>query len=91
MSLSKLEQETIILFNEDEKIANIQTYNGALKRKLSDLCVTRPNEAVHTRTDQYGGMYFTIPKKWVKVNAGVILSDEQRSAMAERAKQRFSR
>lgn len=91
MSLSRLEQETLIGFNEDEKTADIQTYNGALKRKLTTLCKNRPEEAKHIRTDQYGGMYFTVPKKWVKVNAGVILTDEQRAEYSERAKQRFSR
>ena len=92
MSLSRLEQETLISFNEEDKIADIQTYNSALKRKLTALCVSRPEEAKHIRTDQYGGMYFTVPKKWVKVNAGVILTDEQRekkSAIAKALRNRF--
>ena len=44
MSISRLEQETIINFNEAEAIASICTHNGALKRKLAALAKTRPAE-----------------------------------------------
>lgn len=89
MSISRMEQETAILFNEDEATASVQTYNGALKRKLAALCKSRPEQVKHVRTDEHGGMYFTIPKKWVKVNAERILSDDNRAKMAERARARF--
>ena len=45
MPVSKIEQETVILFNEAEAAASVYTYNGALKRKLTGLCATRPTEA----------------------------------------------
>ena len=35
MSISRLEQETIIGFNEAEATASVYTHNGALKRKLA--------------------------------------------------------
>lgn len=51
MSISRVEQETVILFNEAETIASVYTYNGALKRKLRGLCETRPHEARQTKDD----------------------------------------
>lgn len=90
MSLSRVEQETIILFNEAEATASVYTYNGALKRKLSGLCEARPEEARQTKDDGRGGLTFTVPKRWIKVNAGPILTDEQRQALRERAQARFT-
>jgi len=73
MSISKIEQETVILFNEAEANASVYTYNGTLKRKLSGLCSTRPEEARQTKDDGRGGLTFEVPKRWVKVNAGLGL------------------
>ena len=42
MSLSRMEQETIINFNEAEPTATIYTHNPALRRKLELLCEQRP-------------------------------------------------
>jgi hypothetical protein len=43
-NLSRIEQETVILFNEAETTATIETHNGRLKRKLDRLAAERPNE-----------------------------------------------
>lgn len=89
MSISRVEQETVILFNEAETIASVYTYNGALKRKLCGLCETRPHEARQTKDDGLGGPTFEIPKRWVKVNASRILTEEQKEERAERARAVF--
>ena len=34
MTLTKYEKETIILFNEGEETAHIQTYNAGLRKRL---------------------------------------------------------
>ena len=86
MSISKIEQETVILFNEAEANASVYTYNGTLKRKLSGLCSTRPEEARQTKDDGRGGLTFEVPKRWVKVYAGPVSTEEQRQAMKERAR-----
>ncbi len=86
MSISKIEQETVILFNEAEANASVYTYNGTLKRKLSGLCSTRPEEARQTKDDGRGGLTFEVPKRWVTVNAGPVYTEEQRQAMKERAR-----
>lgn len=84
MKLSKYEQETIITFNENEKEANVYTYNSNLKKKISALCQERPEEAKQIADDERGGLTFEIPKKWVKVNPGRILTEEQREELRER-------
>lgn len=90
MPVSKIERETIILFNEAEATASVYTYNGALKRKLSGLCEARPTEARQTKDDGRGGLTFEVPKRWVKVNANRILTAEQKEERAERARAIFS-
>lgn len=90
MSISKIEQETVILFNEAEASASVYTYNGALKRKLTGLCHTRPTEARLTKDDGRGGLTFEVPKRWIKVNASQLLTEEQRQTRAEAARTRFS-
>ena len=84
--LSRIEQETIILFNEAEPTASVYTYNGALKRKLTGLCETRSAEVKQTKDDGRGGITFEVPKRWVKVNASRILSEKQKKERAELAK-----
>lgn len=84
--MTRLEQETIINFNEAEATATIYTHNAALCRKLEALADQRPEEAKRGRVFKDGGREYIIPKRWVKVNAGPMYTDEQRRAMAERAK-----
>lgn len=90
MSLSRIEQETVILFNEADALASIYTYNGALKRKLSGLCAARPDEAKQIKDDGQGGLTFEVPKRWIKITASRILTEEQRMVRSERARAIFS-
>lgn len=76
MYIPKEERETIITFNEKDETASVYTMNGALIRKLDGLAQTRPD----------GAQEYEVPKKWVKVNAGPVLTDEQRKAKAESAR-----
>ena len=89
MSLSRVEQDTIIRFDEAEATASVYTYNGALKRKLSGLCATRPTEARQIKDDGRGGLTFEVPKRWIKINASRILTEEQKKERAERARAVF--
>lgn len=86
MSISRLEQETIINFNESEPLATIYTHNGALKRKLAKLAEERPAEVRRSRSFPEGAEEYTIPKRWVKVNASRILTTEQKADIAARFK-----
>lgn len=73
-----LERETIILYNEEEQTADVFTYNVALQNKLVNLKVKVD------RDNGYGGMSFTVPKRWVKVSPPRRMSEEQANAAAER-------
>lgn len=85
-NLTREEQETIIIFNEAENTAHITTFNSALIRKFLALCEARPNEATVKGPSSINEYIFYIPKKWVKVNATLILSDDQKKALSERGK-----
>lgn len=66
MELSKIEKETIILFNEAEPTAHITTANRALRRKLEKLCSETPL-ITRIREDENFGEYIC-PRKWIRVN-----------------------
>ena len=58
MTLTKYEKETIILFNEGEDTAHIQTYNAGLRKRLAafskkhpDLCRLEKSFAQGTQTE----------------------------------------
>ena len=87
MSLSKLEQETIILFNEEDSTAEVDTCNKALIRRLDSFC-TKSADIACVGGDEYGKRYI-LPKKWVKVNMPPQLSEETRAKYSALAKERF--
>ena len=86
MNIPKEERETIITYNEAEPTASVYTMNGALIRKLDGLAQSRPDDARRVKTYPDGAQEYEVPKKWVKVNAGPVLTDEQRKAKAESAR-----
>ena len=83
MALTRAEQETIITFNEQDKEAEVFTYNGRFLRELAELAGERPAEVELVRTNKAGGSTYRIPKKWVKLRAKRIVSEEERRARAE--------
>lgn len=89
------ERETVITFDETQAPAEIYTHNPAMIRKLDALCEERPkdiqciraermNENIHVRE-------YRCPKKWVRVQAPRIMSDEERAAMSERGRVAMAR
>jgi hypothetical protein len=89
VNLTMQERETIILFNEAQDTASVDTCNPALNRKLDKLIALQENKgAALVREDEHGKVY-VIPKSWVKVNAGPVLTEEKRAEMAAAAKARF--
>lgn len=81
--MTRFEQETIIGFNEAEATASVYTHNGALKRKLAR---ERPADVQLSRRYPEGAVEYTIPKRWVRVNATRILSEAQREAALKNVK-----
>ncbi len=51
MTLSRLEQETIITFNEAESFAEVYTHNGRLKNRLKELAEARTDEVEYRGAD----------------------------------------
>lgn len=83
MALLKVEQETIILFNEAETTASVYTHNAALQRVLLELCQTHPAQVRQTEDNRCGGLTFELPKKWVKISPPRALSDAQKRVLDE--------
>ena len=81
--LSRVEQETILLYNEEDKTASVSTYNVALVRKLEKLCRERPDEC-RKNERQNGVDEYIVPKKWIKVNPPRQMSAEAKAKAAER-------
>ena len=81
MQLTKIEKETILLFNEAETKALVDTYNIALQNRLTELCKAYPEQAVKTRENAHNGMSFEIPKKWIKIVPPRTLSPAQREVL----------
>ena len=87
MRVSRYEQETIINYNEEEKTAGVYTHNKSLIRKLEKLAIDRPDDCRLEKVSHDGhSASYVIPKSWVKITPTRILSEEQRTALAERAK-----
>jgi len=85
MSLTNIERETVIVFNEAEQAAEVFTYRRSLIRQLDELAEERPTEATRVKANAEGGVTYTVPKTWVKIRPKRILTDEQREAAQVRA------
>lgn len=86
MKLSKLEQETIITFNEVEDFAEVYTHNGRLRKRLAELAEARADDVQYRGAD-HGSVSYRVPKKWIRVQASSRrkdLTEEERSAIKER-------
>lgn len=81
--LAKVEQETIIILNEQDKTASVSAYNAVLVRKLEKLCRERPDEC-RKNERQNGVDEYIVPKKWIKVNPPRQMSAEAKAKAAER-------
>ena len=68
MELAKQERETIIIFNEAEKDADVYTHNDALRQRLERLAREFPGECRLVKTSHDGeAVDYTVPKSWVQI------------------------
>lgn len=90
MFLEKYEKETIIVFNEEEKTANVYTFNKKLIKKLDMLC--NNNEAELVKYSNEGSKTYNVPKSWIKISPPkrMNISEERRKALIETAKSNFN-
>jgi len=80
MSLSREEQETIIIFNQADDTASIETFNGPIIRACQKY-------GAEPEIDSWGAHKFTVPKSWVKIRGPREMSDEARAAQAQRMRE----
>ena len=79
--LTNAEKETIIIFDEAEKLARIETFNGRLIRRLDDLAGSREDCRKVSGPDGYGAYKFEFPAKWLKINAPREMSEAQKAVI----------
>ena len=86
--LTKVEKETIILFNEGESTASIYTYNAGLKKRLAafskkypDLCPARKSR------EHLGGVSYLIDKSRLSIRLQPPYSEERRQKASQYARE----
>lgn len=84
MSLSKLERETIILYNEAEPTANIYTHNRRLINKLRRMAKAFPDAVYPDRPEHPGAVSYVVPKSCVIIRNPY--DNRRRKAVSEWAK-----
>lgn len=86
--MTNYERETIINYNDEEKIAEVYTCNKALMRKLDKFCISHPDTYKLIKQDDESKTY-EFPKKLVSIRtprppSTRIMSDEQKQAARDR-------
>lgn len=81
--LTKYEMETVINFNDAEKIAYISSSQKRIKEQLKKLAEERPDEVKITREDAYT-IFAEVPKFYIRIRPKRYVSDEQKEAAAKR-------
>ena len=67
MRLSKYEEETSVLFNEEEAEAMVYTHNARLKAQLRQMAEEYPQDCVFCFRNREGGESYRISKKLVRI------------------------
>ena len=65
MSLTNIERETIVNFNESEKVAEIYTFNLKLQRQLANLAASLSDVKLVNKGSGY--VVYEVPKNWIKI------------------------
>ena len=91
MNYSRSEQETSIVWDEEQKVARIYTASPISMRKLDKLCTLCPDayKQTWTETDKSGRVTaakYEVTAKFVKFAKPVIRTEEQIQAAKERGK-----
>lgn len=75
MKLSKIEKETIILFNEEESLGKVYTYNKKLINKLDKFCEDFPESFSFMREYEDGGKEYIVSKRYISIRKPVYRPD----------------
>jgi len=86
MNYSRAEMETIIRWDDEEKIAHVYTASPVTRRKLDALCARRPDIWKKLRQDEDGAAWYEAGAKYVTFRVPVAFSAESNAKRAERMK-----
>lgn len=84
--LSKYEKETIINWNEGERLASIYTFNASLKRRLADFSRNYPLLCRLERSTPEGGVTYVLDKSRLSVRLVPPYSEERKAAASAYAR-----
>ncbi len=85
--LTKLEQETIILWNEEEDTIIIDTFDAKLIRQLHRASKKAPGLITIDPPDAYGGVSAKVPKTMFACQFKAPITDELRAIRSALGKQ----
>ena len=88
--LTKIEKETIILFNEGESTASIYTYNAGLKKRLAAFSKKYPNLCQLEKPECMGGVSYLIDKSRLSIRLQPPYSEERRQKASQYARKMVS-
>ncbi len=83
---SKLEMETIVNYNNGEKMADVYTADPVVMRKLDSLCERFPEDYECYKRDEWSANY-RFSKKLVSFRTPVHMTEEQK----ERSRQQLAK
>lgn len=83
MTLTKYEKETIILFNEGDDTAHIQTYNAGLRKRLVAFSRKQPDLCRLEKSFDQGGVIYVLDKSRLSIRLQVPYSEERRRKARE--------
>lgn len=86
MNLTRLEQETVIVFNAAEDTAEIETFDPVYIRKLDKLCDELPNVYKKKSMSLGDGGSYVMPKKLLRFAKPTErhMTEEQKAAARDR-------
>ena len=85
--LTKKQKATVIYFDEQSRMIEVQTHNTDLKKRLTAFAAKRPQCCRQTDDDEQGGLTFEIEKGRLSFRLTAPYSEERRRAASEQAKQ----
>ena len=87
--LTKKQKTTMIYFDEQSRIIEVQTHNTDLKKRLTAFAAKHPQCCRQTDDDEQGGLTFEIEKGQLSFRLTAPYSEERRQFAKERANNQF--
>ena len=84
--LTKKQKTTMIYFDEQSRIIEVQTHNTDLKKRLTAFAAKYPQCCRQTDDDEQGGLTFDIEKGRLSFRLTAPYSEERRRVASEAAK-----